>query len=169
MRDRPHALLFACPAEDIAAAATTNGELGMALLPAGGAGDLEQCTLQTPLYLVEIAAEGVRPSVTWQATLLGSVSLVNPDPSRLLPSTWTERHAHAYAQARGFETMSVESDGEDDEDDEGLELRQVFIPVTNIEALPQSEWLFTNELVPKQARGGRRFAPRVPTLVHLPE
>ena len=170
MRDRPAALLLACPAEDIAAAATTNGDFGMALLPAGGVGDLEQCTLQTPLYLVEISAEGVRPAVTWQATLLGSVPLVNPDPSRLLPSTWSERHEHAYAQARGFLSIAVASDREDDdEDDDELELLQVFIPVTNLETLPKNQWLFTNELVPKQARGGRRFAPRVPTLVHLPE
>ncbi len=170
MRDQPHALLLACPADDITAAASVIHEFGMALLPAGGVGDLEQCSLQTPLYLVEIGVEGVRASATWHATLLGSVPLSNPDPSRLLPSTWTQRHAHAYAQARGFVPMTGDSEGDDEEDDDDEPaLLQVFIPVMHIETLPKNQWLFTNELVPKQARGGRRFAPRVPTLVHLPE
>jgi hypothetical protein len=40
--------------------------------------------------------------------------------------------------------------------------------VEDLRELPMQEWVFTNELVGKQRRGGRTFFPRVPTLVRPP-
>ena len=166
------ALLLACPSVDIAAAAQAAAQYGLTLLPAGGVGDLAACGLETPLYLVEVTTEGVRAAASWHATLLGSAPLIDPDPIRLLPATWAERHEGAYARARGWlPSMPAErpaSDTDEDDDEDLASPVQVFIPVTNLSPLPKADWLFTNELVPKQERRGRRFAPRVPTLVQLP-
>lgn len=166
------ALLLACPSADLDGAAIVAATCGLALLPAGGVGDLERCTPLIPLYLVAIGEEGPQPAATWSARLLGSLSLVDPEPVDLLPPTWRERHADAYARARsthhdGHRPAGAEDDDEEDGED-GEDPRQLFIPVRGLAPMVQSEWLFTNELVPKQARGGRRFAPRVPTLVQLP-
>ena len=63
-----------------------------------------------------------------------------------------------------------ETDEDDEWDwDDGGTGPQSFLEVTDLELLPREDWVFTNELVPKQARRGRAFLPRVPTLVDLPD
>lgn len=146
------ALLLACPAHDIAAAAQVQASRGIAVIPAGAVGDLDHCGMLTDLYLLEIRDDGIAPAATWSAKLLSSMTLFDPDPAELLPSTWTERHPHAYSMAR-----------------HRTERQQVFLPVADLTPLPKAEWLFTNELVSKRVRGGRRFAPRSPTIVTLPD
>ena len=59
-------------------------------------------------------------------------------------------------------------DGDDDWDDDEIG-PQAFLEVTGLTELPRADWLFTSELVRKQARGGRSYRPRVPTLVDLPD
>lgn len=166
------ALLLACPSTDLGGAAEAEATYGLALLPAGGVGDLARCSPRLSLYLVAIDEDGARPAATWSAQLLGSVPLTDPTPEELLPPTWHARHRGAYAEARA-PLVATPSAGEhvDDDDDDDLENqpRQIFIPVSDLNPLDKSSWLFTNELVPKQARGGRRFAPLVPTLVRLPD
>lgn len=167
------ALLLACPSADLDGATERVATFGLTLLPAGGAGDLDRCTPQLPLYLVVIDEDGAQPAATWFGRLLGSVPLDEPSPEDLLPPSWNERHADVYARARtpvvDAASRGGPGDDEDGEDGEGEETaQQMFIPVTDLKPLARSSWLFTNELVPKQARGGRRFAPLVPTLVQLP-
>jgi hypothetical protein len=119
----------------------------MTLLPAGGVGDLEGCPFDAPVYLVEIGPDGISAAARWNARLTNSLTLADPDPRDLLPTTWVERHPGGWQARAG----------------------QVFIPVSELAQLPKHEWLFANELVPKGARGGRRFAPRAPVLIRLPD
>lgn len=170
--DPSQALLLAFPVEDLYAAVAVEDRHGMALLPSGAVGDLATCGTVDRLYLLEILPTGVAPAASWLATLLPSLALRDPDPSELLPETWRERHPHAYPAARG-ESGHLNAPAEIDPDDfpEAGEpdRQQVFLPVTRLAPIPRSEWLFTNELVRKQARGGRTFAPRVPTLITVPD
>jgi hypothetical protein len=41
--------------------------------------------------------------------------------------------------------------------------------VSGLGPLPREEWVFANELVPKQRRGGRTFEPHAPVLVARPD
>lgn len=173
----PRGLLLACPEVDLESARAVYAAYGCVLLPAGSVGDLAGCEVSTPLYLLAIGDSGAGPAATWRARLLGSLPLTAPDPARLLPASWTARHPDAYALARSTgrdpadspddPEQDPEEDPTDDVDDEPVP-QQVFIPISDLAPLPRSEWLFTNELVPKRERGGRRFAPRAPTLVTLP-
>jgi hypothetical protein len=180
------ALLLACPVADLRTAGEVHTRFGLVLLPAGALGDLDRCDHRIPLYLVEITEDGARPAATWNAQLVSSVRLADPSPDALLPPSWCERHPDAYARARGLtpyltsadqvpvshqvdDAPGHERDDGDDNDDSEVKESQVFIPVANLVELPQPQWLFTNELVSKQARGGRRFAPRAPTLVTIPD
>ena len=170
-------LLVACPAEDLSEGINLQAAFGCFLLPAGGVGDVHLCTPETPVYLIETGDAGPAPAATWRAELLTSLSLVSPEPGDLLPASWTARHPDSYTAARTSPTTEqqpAESDGDpfddalDDESDEPP-LQQLFIPLTHLAPLPRTDWIFTNELVRKAARQGRRFAPRAPTLVILPE
>ena len=67
-----------------------------------------------------------------------------------------------------FEDDDLDFDDDDFDDDEDEHLVQAFVEVSGLEALPRDEWLFANELVGKQARRGRSYRPRVPTIVTLP-
>ena len=165
-------LVLSCPSEDLASAAMVISRHGLALLPAGGEGDLGRAAGIQQIYIVEIDVGGPRSAATWCADLGVSVPLVSPDPADMLPPSWVTRHPDAYSRSREVNDAH-HSDGPTeaelwDDDDEPSPV-QVFVPVTNLRTLPRSEWVFTNELVRKQLRGGRRFAPRVPTLVTLPE
>jgi hypothetical protein len=66
------------------------------------------------------------------------------------------------------EVNEDEVDEDDDEDEEDRLGPQSFLVVEELRELPMQEWVFTNELVGKQHRGGRTFFPRVPTLVRPP-
>jgi len=166
-------LVLSCPSDDLASAAHVITRHGLALLPAGGEGDLSRAAGLQLLYIVEIANDGPRSAATWCADLGISVPLSTPDPADVLPPSWMSRHPEAYSRSRGGAAATGPSDGPSeaelwDDEDEPSPV-QVFVPVTNLRRLPREQWIFTNELVRKQQRGGRRFAPRVPTLVVLPE
>lgn len=165
------ALLVACPERDLAGLMTVVAAHSVALVPTGGAGDLGQAAGVQALYLVEIRPDGPRPAATWRASLLMATPIAVPDPATLLPPTWTARYPHAYQNARRPAAEHVGDEPgdkwDDEEDSDHDREQQVFIPISSLDPLPQSEWVFTNELVPKQRRDGRRFAPRAPALVQL--
>lgn len=161
------ALLLSCPSDDLASLLVVIGENGAALVPAGGAGDLEGALGVGTLYLVEVGADGPHPAAAWRAELRPMTPLTDPDPRALLPASWVARHPDAYSMARRPVAVGDNLTEDASWDDDEPAPQQVFVPITNLEQLPKHRWLFTNELVPKQQRGGRRFAPRVPTLVQL--
>lgn len=164
-------LVLSCPSDDLASAAAVIAAHGLALLPAGGEGDLPRAAGLQLLYIVEISDDGPRPAATWCADLGSSVPLSSPDPVDVLPPSWVTRHPDAYSRSRTPDVGSGDGPSEaelwDDEDEPSPV--QIFVPVTNLRTLPREQWIFTNELVRKQQRGGRRFAPRVPTMVVLPK
>lgn len=160
------ALLVACPENDIAGVLTVVTLHGVALVPTGGTGELGQAAGVQTLYLVEVAVEGPRPAATWRASLRTSTPITDPDPSTLLPPTWSIRHPDAYQNARRPVSEHVAEQPGEEPDDADTAL-QIFLPISSLEQLPKSDWVFTNELVPKQRREGRRFAPRAPALVQL--
>ena len=45
----------------------------------------------------------------------------------------------------------------------------MFIATETLTPLDRREWVFANEVVPKQQRGARSFVPMTPTLVRLPD
>lgn len=165
-------LCLSCPTEDLTALPAVLRHFGRALVPAGGSGDLAQAAGVDELYLVEVTADGPLPAVTWRARLAPSTPLTDPDPGQLLPASWLARHPLAYRAARTphlpAHPEADEPDDDWDDEDESPPV-QVFVPITSLDPVSRAEWVFTNELVPKQQRRGRRFAPRVPTLVHLPD
>jgi hypothetical protein len=60
----------------------------------------------------------------------------------------------------------LDEDDEDEEDeDDDLPGPQSFLRVTALAPIPRDRWIFANELVPKQRRGGRSFVPPVPRLI----
>ena len=165
------ALAATCPAPDVAATASIVSRHGLALLPAGGPGDLDRALEVTTLLLVELTEEGPKPAINWRAELAMHVPLSGPTPEELLPKTWLARHPQAYSRARQSSHLEQHGPTEAelwDDEDEPAPL-QVFIPIERLVALTLEEQVFTNELVPKQQRRGRRFAPSVPTLVRLPD
>lgn len=165
-------LCLASPTEDLRALPEVLRRFGRALVPAGGVGDLARAAGVDELYLVEVTADGPLPAVTWRARLSRSTPLTDPDPGQLLPASWHVRHPLAYRAARTPHAPALpeSDDWDDDWDDEDEDLPiQVFVPIATLDPVPRAEWVFTNELVPKQQRRGRRFAPRVPTVVHLPD
>jgi hypothetical protein len=167
-RRQGRALVLACPAEDLAAARTILAGHGMALLPAGGEGDLDQASDIEALYIVEITSEGARPAATFLAELAHHIPLSEPSPTDLLPATWMSRHPDAYPRARQPAPSELSEAELWDDEDEPIST-QVFVPVSSLTTLQQADWVFTNELVRKQQRDGRSFAPRVPTVVGVPD
>jgi len=182
------ALLLACPQADLEGAQTLCRTGGFAVLPAGGAGDLPRTPLGTSLFIVDIDLNGdgaTRPVARWHAELTGQLPLDPEKFNALLPPTWMDRHPSGFETARRpVRRVNEDASDADPTDrrwerqweldavpvpDDGQPDGQVFLPVTALQPLPPAEWIFTNELVPKQARGGRRFLPRSPTLVQLPD
>ena len=160
------ALVVSCPTEDLEALVAVLRQNPIALLPVGGVGELGRAAGVTTLLMVEIGPDGALPTIRWR----GSVGDATPvaDPAALLPATWAARHPHAYADSR---TPPPAAEGEWDEDrwDDDEKRVQVFLPLTALERLAKDRWVFANELVSKQHRAGRTFAPRVPALVSLPD
>jgi hypothetical protein len=170
------ALLIAIPRRHLESAYEAPGEA--TVLPAGGPGDLDSTTGGTCVLVMTTDADQALPAATWSATFVRRVPYTpgSPWPDGLPPS-WTEEHA---GQEPALTLSAPDRDDERDEgdepDDEELAWEdeddvgpQSFLEVMELRPLPRDEWLFANELVGKQARGGRRFQPRVPTIVALPD
>ncbi|HEY6567692.1 MAG TPA: hypothetical protein VI341_09250 [Actinomycetota bacterium] len=175
--DRERALLVVMPLEDLRSALTRAGADSGVVLPAGGPGDLGLVPAGTPVLLMASDPSGDEvPAATWRASLIGRVPHEPGDPyPERLPSTWLERHNPSTAadDASPVEDDAIEEtqhlDEDDDLDDVESAGPQSFFEVTDLRELPKQEWLFVNELVGKQARGGRTFFARVPMMVRLPD
>lgn len=170
------ALLMAVPLrhlEALEAAASVT-----CVLPAGGPGDLDRATGGTPvLVMATDSGELEVPAATWRGRFVRRVAhhVGEPWPAGL-PGTWVEEHPAPTPADHPQEQMAIEQvdpdeDDEGDEDDEDDEETgpQSFLEVTDLAPMPRESWVFANELVGKEARGGRSFRPRVPTLVALPD
>lgn len=168
------ALLIAVPLRHLESVSVA-GE-GRVVLPAGGPGDLDSTAAGTAvLVMATQAGDAEVPAVTWRATYVGRAPYEPGAPwPEGLPGTWVAEHAPPPAPDPGRARAAYAGDlgddwdaGDDaDEDDDG---GQAFLVLSDLQRLPRESWLFTNELVRKQARRGRSFLPRVPTLVDLPD
>ncbi len=112
-------------------------------------------------------------AATWRATFVRRVPYTPGSPwPEGLPSSWTAEHPPPVPEpapaTAGPEDEPDEPDDVEDIDDEDAG-PQSFLEVAELAPMPRPEWLFANELVGKQARGGRYFRPRVPTLVTVPD
>ncbi len=138
---------------------------GRVVLPAGGPGDLDRTTQgATVLLMASDAGDDEVSAATWSARFVGRVHHEPGDPlPTMLPASWVEAHA-ADVPLEPAEPTEVD---DEDEDEDALG-PQSFLVVEDLRELPMQEWVFTNELVDKQRRGGRTFFPRVPTLVRPP-
>lgn len=152
-------LLIAVPLRHLESAA------GSTCLPAGGPGELDAASpgMSVIVMATDAGVEEV-PAVTWSAAFLRRVPYEPGSPwPEGLPATWTEEHTVPLPPAVSDPT----DDADDDDDDERGP--QSFLEVSDLRPLPPAEWLFANELVGKQARGGRSYWPRVPIIVCRPE
>ena len=161
------ALAVSCPTDDLVGLADLLATHPIALLPVGGVGDLGRAASLDLVVLVEIGAEGPQSAIKWRARLSPSTPLA-PDPGTLLPRSWVSRHPNAYELARTPAAGEPFDAALWDDEDEQLRV-QLFLPIQRLEEMPREQWLFANELVRKQGRAGRRFAPSEPTIVALPE
>jgi hypothetical protein len=183
------ALLIAIPLRHLESLAPSGDD--PVLLPAGGPGALDTAPAGLPVYVVATdAGDDEVPAATWRARYVGSAPYEPDSPwPDGLPDTWVAEHDSVPAPDSGgaraaYEDGLGEDRGDDwdddwgddwgddwdefDEDDDDL-AAQAFLVVSGLQQLPRESWLFTNELVRKQARRGRSFRPRVPTLVDLPD
>ncbi len=161
------ALAVSCPADDLIGLGNLLAVHPVALLPVGGVGDLERAAGLDLVLLFEIGADGPKPAIRWRARLSPATPL-HPDPATLLPRSWVSRHPDAYELARMQTPVEPSDAALWDDEDEHLPV-QLFLPIRQLEQMPRAQWIFANELVPKQGRAGRRFAPAKPTVVALPE
>jgi hypothetical protein len=166
------ALLLGMPLVHLRSAAETCERHDRVVLPAGGPGDLDRAAPgATVLLMASDAGEDEVSAATWAARFVGRVHYEPGDPlPTMLPATWVEtREADALAMPdERAEVNEDEVDEDEDEDEEDRLGPQSFLVVEELRELPMQEWVFTNELVGKQHRGGRTFFPRVPTLVRPP-
>ena len=175
------ALLLAVPLRHLKSAAPER-----ATLPAGGVGDLDGAASGlTVVVMATDAGDAEVPAATWRATFVRRVAHEPGTPwPASVPPTWADEHDVPTPLATAAEvpappTASLDPDDDDDDDDDWDDddwdddddevLVQAFLEVSGLAPLPRDEWLFANELIGKQARGGRSYRPRVPTLVTLPD
>jgi hypothetical protein len=168
------ALLIAIPLRHLEAALETPGE--RVVLPAGGPGDLDTTAPAAPILVMPTDEDDSEISAaTWRATFVRRVAYEPGSPwPEGLPASWTAEHPAPAPQPAPAAAGPDDADDLDDEDEDAWEDDedigpQSFLEVVDLAPLPRQEWLFANELVGKQARGGRYFRPRVPTLVDLPD
>jgi hypothetical protein len=170
------ALLIAIPLRHLEAALETASDT--VVLPAGGPGDLDAAASGAVVLVMPTdTGDAEISAATWRATFVRRVPHESGTPwPDGLPVSWTEEHpapgpAPVRAAAEPVDRDDLDEEEDEDEDDSDNEERglQSFLEVVDLGPLPRQEWLFANELVGKQARGGRFFRPRFPTLVDLPE
>jgi hypothetical protein len=163
------ALLIAIPLRHLQA--TLEIPDGRVVLPAGGPGDLDATSPGALVLVMPTDEDGSEISAaTWRARFVRRVPYEpgSPWPDGL-PASWTAEHpAPPPAPVPDAAGRDDDLDDLDDLDDEDAG-PQSFLEVLELGPLPRQEWVFANELVGKQARGGRYFRPRVPTLVDLPD
>lgn len=132
---------------------------GRVVLPAGSPGDLSQAPPGTTVLLMISGPDAV-PAATWRATLVGHLEPSDDAFPDGLPPSWLEDRLTA-----GDASPAAE-DEDDEPDDTGP---QSYFEVERLEPLAKQEWVFANELVRKQERGGRAFFPRAPRLFRSPD
>ena len=120
-------------------------------------------------HVVVLPGDTEVTAATWRATIVGQVPYRQGDPwPEGIPATWADEHPVPEHRAApvGEEDLDELDDWDDEDEDD---LVQTFLAVSGLAPLPRDEWIFANELVGKQARRGRSFRPRVPTIVSLPD
>jgi hypothetical protein len=174
--DAGRILLVAMPLRHLEAAREIADQAGSVVLPAGGPGDLDATALGTHVLVIVTEPGDARvPAATWSAAFGGRVDHDAGDPwPEGLPPTWLDEHGHRGERDDATPRPEKPHDAADADDDEEKDDEadvvgpQSFFRVSGLRPLPQSEWVFANELVPKQRRRGRTFVPRVPVLVAAP-
>jgi hypothetical protein len=147
------------PSRHLERAVEVCGADGRVVLPAGSPGDLELAPPGTEVLLMISGADAV-PAATWHARFLRRVEPPGDGYPDRLPSSWLEDRLVAAGAS-----SPDDADDEPDEDDVGP---QSYFEVERLEPLPKQDWVFANELVRKQERGGRAFFPRAPRLIRTP-
>jgi hypothetical protein len=176
---RERALLAAMPRRHLELARARCEIDGSAVLPAGGPGDLDATPTGMSVLLIAIDADDAEiPAATWRARFEGRIAHSSGDPFPAgLPETWLEERAGSTAAPPPGDGPPLdgrdhdqedEEEGEDDPDDDAVG-PQSFFRVSDLAPMSRSEWIFSNELVPKRERGGRTFVPRTPRLIVLPD
>jgi hypothetical protein len=130
---------------------------GRVVLPAGSPGDLDLAPPGTVVLLM-ISGRDAVPAATWRATLVRRIEPADDGFPGGLPPSWLEDRLAA-------DEPSPATDDADELDDTGP---QSYFEVERLEPLPKEGWVFANELVRKQERGGRAFFPRAPRLIRPP-
>ena len=160
-------LLVGMPLRHLIEAARICASRGAVVLPAGGAGDLLSAPTGTDvLFIASEAGEREVPAATWSAELIGIVLAGSDGFPDGLPSGWVEERQEAPPPAPAV-PRSPFGDREDD-DGRNSDAEQSYFEVRSLTELPKAAWIFVNELVPKQERGGRFYFPRTPRLVERP-
>ncbi len=178
--DPDRALVLAMPLRHLETGLAVLGAEGSVVLPAGGPGDLDETPLGTRVLVIATeAGDAEVPAATWSAVFAGRVAHAPGDPwPSGLPATWIDEHPEPGPAARPPGPPPADDDDEDDDEDgededeedldeEDLRGPQSFLRVTSLGEMPQDRWIFANELVPKQRRGGRSFVPHVPRLIRV--
>jgi hypothetical protein len=165
-------LVLAMPLRHLQAGATTCETDGSVVLPAGGPGDLDEAPPGVRVLVIATeAGDAEVPAATWTAVFAGRVAYATGDPWPAgLPTTWAEEHGEPEPPPAALLPDDSEIDDdedEDDEDDDDLPGPQSFLRVTGLAPMTRDRWIFANELVAKQRRGGRSFVPHVPRLIRV--
>ena len=105
-----------------------------------------------------ISGQDAVPAATWRATLVRRIEPADDGFPDGLPPSWLEDRLSTGEPA-------IATDDDDEQDDTGP---QSYFEVERLEPLPKEGWVFANELVRKQERGGRSFFPRAPRLIRPP-
>jgi hypothetical protein len=162
----PTALVAGMPRRHLDSAAETCRIHGRVAIPAGSPGDLDSATPGIEVLVIVTGSDEV-PAATWRAAFVRRVEAPPGEVPHLVPPTWVEERATA-PEGPGstpHRDPDVADEADDDEDGPGP---QSFFEVEGLEELPKHAWVFANELVGKQQRGGRVFVPRAPRLVRRP-
>ncbi len=129
---------------------------GRVVLPAGSPGDLDLASPGTTVLLMISGPDAV-PAATWRASFVRRIEPPDDDFPDGLPPSWLEERTTG-------EPSPVTND-DDEQEDTGP---QSYFEVEQLEPLAKQGWVFANELVRKQERGGRAFFPRAPRLFRPP-
>lgn len=166
------ALLVGMPLRHLQEARTVCETLGRVILPAGSPGDLDRATPGVAVFLMASdAGDDAVPAATWGATFAGRILPADAGASpELLPAGWLAERRDREPLAPA--AVPVSRFGDDDEPDENPDADdddQSYFAVTDLGPLPKEAWVFTNEVVRKQERGGRAYLPRSPRLIRPPD